>query len=153
MTQRTPGHSEQVTLELAALPAAAPMPNVERHLALVVASNADVGAYVSDALHERAPLDVVAIGSVAAALDAAARRRPAVLVVAHTERAVLRHLPGVPAVLLSEDVPAADATYPRRLAALVVLRGAFRADRLLEVVSSLLADPTAAAEPNDSTAG
>ncbi|HMA25630.1 MAG TPA: hypothetical protein VKP00_16575 [Gemmatimonadaceae bacterium] len=108
-------------------------------MALVVASDADVRVYVSDSLRELIILDVVAAGSVASALDVAARCALRVLVVAHAERAVLRHLPAVPAVLLSDDVPASEATDARRLAPLVVLRGAFRVQQLIDVVASLLA--------------
>jgi hypothetical protein len=42
-------------------------------------------------------------------------------------------------VLLSDEVPAEDPSHPRRLAPLVVLKGAFRVERLLDVVASLLA--------------
>lgn len=108
-------------------------------VALVVASDADVRVYVTDSLLQLIALDVVAAGSVASALDVAAGCTPQVLVVAHAERAVLRHLPAVPAVLLSDDVPASEATDARRLAPLVVLRGAFRVQQLIDVVASLLA--------------
>jgi hypothetical protein len=140
-----------VALELAALEASTPLsPNANAAFVLVVASDADVGAYVSDALRRGIGLDVVAMGSVALALDAAARRRPLVLVVAHTERAVLRHLPGVPAVLLSDEAPTSDATHAR-FAPLVVLRGAFRAERLLDVVASLLAGGAGSSPTNGQT--
>ena len=124
---------------MAALLASAPAVNGSAQIALVVASDADVSAYVSDALRQGISLDVVAMRSVALALDAAARCTPRVLVVAHAERAVLRHLPGLPAVLLSDETPPAEVTHARRLAPLVVLRGAFRIERLLDVVASLLA--------------
>jgi DNA-binding NarL/FixJ family response regulator len=137
--RRTPEHSEQVALELAALEASVPTPDAGVPLALVVASDADVRSYVSDSLRQDPSLDVVATGSVASALDQAARHTPRVLIAAHAERAVLRHLPGVPAVLLSDEVPPAETADARRLATLVVLRGAFRVERLLEVVASLLA--------------
>lgn len=149
---RTPGHSEQVALELAALElAAAPRPDAEAQLALVVASDFDVSAYVSDSLRQGTSLDVLATRSVASALEAAARRRPLLLVVAHSERAVLRHLPGVPTVLLSDDARSAEATDARRLAPLVVLRGAFRAERLLDIVTSLLAGSNGSSPPNGQT--
>jgi hypothetical protein len=130
-----------VALELAALEASTPLsPNANAAFVLVVASDADVGAYVSDALRRGIGLDVVAMGSVALALDAAARRRPLVLVVAHTERAVL----------LSDEAPTSDATHAR-FAPLVVLRGAFRAERLLDVVASLLAGGAGSSPTNGQT--
>jgi CheY-like chemotaxis protein len=129
-------HSEQVSLEVALLASASPA-EASPLVVLVVASDADVRAYVTDSLRQRTALDVVATGSVPSALDAAARRTPRMLVVAHAERAVLRHLPAVPAVLLSDD-SATDVTDPRRLAPLVLLGGSFRIQRLLEATASLL---------------
>lgn len=131
-------HSEQVSLEVALL-AAESFGDTGAEVALVVASNADVRTYVSDSLRQRTALHVVATGSVAAALDVAARYTPRVVVVSHPERAVLRHLPAVPAVLLSDDAPVSDAPDARRLAPLVVLRGAFRIQQLVDVAASLLA--------------
>jgi hypothetical protein len=137
--------SEQVSLELAALPTVAPAPGVDAPLVLVVASDADVRAYVSDTLRTGTTLAVVATGTIAGALDVAVRRTPRVLVVSRGEQGVVRHLPGIPAVLLSDEVPAEDPSHPRRLAPLVVLRGAFRVERLLDVVASLLAGGIGAA--------
>ena len=97
-------------------------------------------AYLSDSLRQPTAVDVVATGSVPSALDAAAQCAPRLLVVGHAERAVLRHLPAVPAVLLSDDASSSEVTEMRRLAPLVVLRGSFRIQRLLELVTSLLAD-------------
>jgi len=131
-----PARSEHVSLEVALL---ASLGDANLRVALVVASDPDVRAYVSDSLRQRATVDVVVAGSVASALDAAAQATPRVLVVAHAERAVLRHLPAVPAVLLSDDTASSDTTDARRLAPLVVLRGAFRMQRLLDVAASLLA--------------
>jgi len=54
----------------------------------------------------------------------------------------VRHLPAVAAVLLSDDPSAPEAVDASRLAPIVVLRGAFRGARLLEVIASLLGDPT-----------
>ena len=108
-------------------------------IALVAASDADTRAYVSEALRPGIALEVVAVRSVAAALEVAARRMPRVLVVAHAERALLRHLPGVPAVLLSDELPHYAMEDGRRLAPLVLIRGAFRAERVVDVVVSLLA--------------
>ena len=126
-------------MELAALPASAAELGADVPLVLVVAADADVRAYVSDSLRTTTSLAVIATGSVGGALDVAVRRTPRALVVSHGEQAVVRHLPGVPAVLLSDEAPAADVTEARRLAPLVMLRGAFRAERLLEVVVSLMA--------------
>jgi hypothetical protein len=136
--RRTPARSEQVSLEVALL-ASESLGDTSPRVALVVASDPDVRAYVSDSLRQRAAVEVVAASSVASALDAAAQATPRVLVVAHAERAVLRHLPAVPAVLLSDDASVSDATDARRLAPLVVLRGAFRVQRLLDVAASMLA--------------
>jgi len=136
--RRPPVRSEQVSLEVALL-ASESLGDANARVALVVASDPDVRAYVSDSLRQRATVDVVVAGSVASALDAAAQATPSVLVVAHAERAVLRHLPAVPAVLLSDDTAISDTTEARRLAPLVVLRGAFRMQRLLDVAASLLA--------------
>ena len=128
-------HSEQVSLEVALLASASPA-EANPLVVLVVASDADVRAYVTDALRQNV-FDVVATGSVPSALDAAARCTPRMLVVAHPERAVLRHLPAVPAVLLSDDDSTADVKDPRRLAPLVLLRGSFRIQRLLEATNSI----------------
>jgi hypothetical protein len=73
-----------------------------------------------------------------AALIVAARRTPQVIVVAHDERAVVRHLPAIPAVLLSDDTSALRGSEENRLAPIIALRGAFRGAQLLEVVASLL---------------
>ena len=132
-------HSEQVTLEVAALLACSPSSDADVPIALVVASDADIRDYVSGSLRQGLALDVIAMPSVATALEAATRQTPRVLVAAFAERAVLRHLPGVPAVLLSDEVPVSDTRDAPRLAPLVVLRGAFRIERLVDVVSLLLA--------------
>jgi hypothetical protein len=137
--RRVPEHSEQVALEVAALLGASPASTTDEPIAFVVAAVADIRDYVCGSLRQSTSLDVLAIGSVALALDAAGRRTPRVLVAAYAERAVLRHLPGVPAVLLSDDVPPADTRDAPRLAPLVVLRGAFRVERLVDVVASLIA--------------
>ena len=52
----------------------------------MVASDGDMRVYVTDSLRQLIALDVVAAGSVASALDVAARCTPRVLVVAHAER-------------------------------------------------------------------
>lgn len=133
----SPAHSDQVSLEVALLKSS--MPDEARaQLILVVASDVDVRAYVSDSLRRLFPLDVIAVGSTASALDNAARSTPRLLVASDLDRAVLRHFPAVPAVLLSDDVPQAE-TMVSRLAPLVVLRGAVGIQRLLEVATSLLA--------------
>ena len=130
-------HSDQVSLEVALLKSSSP-DEAHVRVTLVVASDNDVRAYVSDSLRQNYPRDVIAVGSVASALDTAARHTPRLLVASYTERAVLRHFPAVPAVLLSDNVPQAE-TMDTRLAPLVVLRGAVGVQRLLEVAASLLA--------------
>ena len=55
-------------------------------------------------------------------------------------RLVVRHLPAVAAVLLSDDASVPEAVDASRLAPIVVLRGAFRAARLLEVVATLIGE-------------
>jgi hypothetical protein len=142
--------SEQVSLEVALL-ASASSAETSLLAVLVVASDADVRAYVTDSLRQQAAFDVVAAGSVPSALDAAARCTPRVLVVAHAERAVLRHLPAVPAVLLSGDTSTHEVDDPRRLAPLVLLRGSFRVQHLLEATASLLggSDGKSASNPRD----
>jgi len=133
----SPEHSDQVSLEVALLKASTP-DEAQAQVILVVASNVDVRAYVSDSLRQLLRLDVIAVGSIASALDSAARSTPRLLVASDLDRAVLRHFPAVPAVLLSDDVPHAEAMVSR-LAPLVVLRGAVGIQRLLEVATSLLA--------------
>jgi len=134
-----PAPSPLVALEVAALLASTGEHSLpDATVALVVASDADERMYLTDSLRPRANLEVVAVASIAAALEAAARRIPHVLVVTHEERAVLRHLPGIPGVLLTEDAGALRGTEASRLAPLIVLRGAFSGARLLEVVASLL---------------
>ena len=133
-----PVPSSLVALEVSLLASAQEHEQSSKRTALVVVSDADERSYVSEALRQRRDLEIVSVGTVAAALEAAARHAPLVLVVTHDERAVVRHLPAVPAVVLSEDVTLAQATIGVRLAPNVVLRGAFREERLLEVVASLL---------------
>jgi len=54
---------------------------------------------------------------------------------------VIRHLPAVAAVLLSDDTSAPELIDPIRLAPIVVVRGAYRGARLLEVVAALIGQP------------
>jgi hypothetical protein len=132
----SPQHSDQVSLEVALLKSSAPDETSAR-TTLVVASNVDVLAYLSESLRQIRSIEVVAASSTASALDSGARLTPRLLVVADQDRAVLRHFPAVPAVLLSEDVPP-EEVMDARLAPLIVLRGAVGAQRLLEVATSLL---------------
>ena len=131
-----PEHSDQVSLEVELLKSS--RDDTARQVALVVASDADVRAYVSDSLRQLLPVHVISVGSIASALEEASRSTPRLVVVSHDERAVLRHLPVVPAVLLSDDIPAAEAM-STRLAPLVILRGAVAIQRLVDVATSLLA--------------
>jgi hypothetical protein len=136
-SDNSPEHSDQVSLEVELLKSSS-RDDTAGHVTLVVASDADVRAYVSDSLRKLLPPNVIAVGSIASALDEASRCTPRLVVVSHAERAVLRHLPAVPAVLLSDDVPAAESM-GSRLAPLVILRGAFGIQRLFDVATSLLA--------------
>jgi hypothetical protein len=133
----SPQHSDQVSLEVALLKSSAPDETSVR-TTLVVASNADVLAYLSDSLRQIHSMEVVATSSTASALDSGARLTPRLLVVADQDRAVLRHFPAVPGLLLSEDAPP-DEVMDARLAPLIVVRGAVGSQRLLEVATSLLA--------------
>ncbi len=135
-----PAPSSLVALEVALLASAEHGTPAGAPVALVVASDDDERAYVGDALRQRADLVVVAASTVAAALEAAAHRTPRVIVATHDARVVVRHLPAVPAVLLSDDTSAPEAVDANRLAPIVVLRGAFRGARLLEVVATLLGE-------------
>jgi hypothetical protein len=135
-----PAPSSLVALEVALLASSEEPGHPVKHIALVVASDADERAYLADSLCQRSDLAVVTVATTAAALDAAARGTPRLLVATHDERAVLRHLPAVPAVLLSGDTTAVRMMEGDRLAQIVVLRGAFHGARLLEVVASLLGD-------------
>ena len=135
-----PAPSSLVALEVALLASAEHGTPTGAPVALVVASDDDERAYVGDALRQRADLVVVAASTVAAALEAAAHRTPRVIVATHDARVVVRHLPAVPAVLLSDDTSAPEAVDASRLAPIVVLRGAFRGARLLEVVATLLGE-------------
>lgn len=109
-------------------------------VALVVVSDDDERTYVADTLRQRGDLAVVVVPTVATALDAAASRTPRVIVATHDARAVVRHLPAVAAVLLSDDTLVPEAADASRLAPIVVLRGAFRGARLLEVVATLIGE-------------
>jgi len=97
-----------VALEVALLSSAEHGTPSDAAVALVVASDDDERTYVADALGQRADLVVV------------------------------RHLPAVAAVLLSNDTSTLEAADASRLAPIVVLRGAFRGARLLEVVATLI---------------
>ena len=133
-----PAPSSLVALEVALLSSAEHGASSDAPVALVVASDDDERAYVADALRQRADLVVVVVATVAAALEAAAHRTPRVIVATHDARGVVRHLPAVAAVLLSDDASAPEAVDANRLAPIVVLRGAYRGARLLEVVATLI---------------
>lgn len=135
-----PTPSPLVALEVALLSSAEHGPPSDAAVALVVASDDDERIYIADALSQRADLVVVVVATVAAALEAAAYRTPRVLVATHDVRVVVRHLPAVAAVLLSDDTRALEAINASRLAPIVVLRGAFRGARLLEVVATLIGE-------------
>jgi hypothetical protein len=135
-----PAPSSLVALEVALLSSAAHVTPSDTAVALVVASDDDERTYVADALRRRADLVVVVVATVAAALEVAAHRTLRVIVATHDARVVVRHLPAVAAVLLSDDTSIAEAVDASRLAPIVVLRGAFRGARLLEVVATLIGD-------------
>ena len=135
-----PAPSSLVALEVALLASAERGAVSDAPVALVVAADDDERTYVADALRQRADLVVVVVATVAAALEAAAQRTPRVIVATHDARVVVRHLPAVAAVLLSDDASAPEAVDARRLAPIVVLRGAFRGARLLEVVATLIGE-------------
>ena len=135
-----PGPSSLVALEVALLSSAEHGTPAGAPVALVVGSDDDERTYVADALHQRGDLVVAVVATVAAALEAAAQRTPRVLIATHEARAVVRHLPAVAAVLLSDDTRALEAIDASRLAPIVVLRGAFRGTRLLEVVATLIGE-------------
>jgi len=132
--------SSVVALEVALLSSAEHNTPTGAPVALVVVSDDDERTYVADVLRQRADLAVIVVATVAAALEAAAHRTPRVLVATHDARAVVRHLPAVAAVLLSDDTSIPEAADARRLAPIVVLRGAFRGARLLEVVATLIGE-------------
>ena len=134
-----PTPSSRVALEVAILSASNEgATTADARVALVVAADDDERTYVADALRQRTDLQVVVVATVGAALEAAVRHIPRVIVATHDTRGVVRHLPAVAAVVLSDDVSAVEAIDPGRLAPIVVLRGAFRGSRLLEVVASLV---------------
>jgi hypothetical protein len=135
-----PAPSSLVALEVALLASTEHAASSHSPVALVVVSDDDERAYIADALRQRADLVVVVVATVAAALEAAAHRTPRVLVATHDTRGVVRHLPAVAAVLLSEDPSATEAVDASRLAPIVVLRGAYRGARLLEVVATLIGE-------------
>lgn len=135
-----PAPSSLVALEVALLSSAEHGTPTGAAVALVVASDDDERTYVADALSQRSDLVVIVVATVAAALEAAAQRTPRVLIATHDARAVVRHLPAVAAVLLSDDTRALEAIDASRLAPIVVLRGAFRGARLLEVVATLIGE-------------
>ena len=136
--EASPAPSPRVALEVALLTSSEEHAIPDARVALVVSSDADERTYLSDSLRQRADLAVVVVGTIAAALESAARGTPHLLVVTHNERGVIRHLPAIPAILLTEDASAVRDAEGSRLAPIVVLRGAFRGTRLLEVVASLL---------------
>ena len=135
-----PAPSSLVALEVALLSSAEHGAASVVAVALVVASDDDERTYVADALRQRPDLVVVVVATVAAALEAAAHRTPRVIVATHDARGVVRHLPAVAAVLLSDDIATPEASDASRLAPIVVLRGAFRGARLLEVVATLIGE-------------
>ena len=135
-----PAPSSLVALEVALLSSAEHGSPADEAVALVVASDDDERAYIADALGRRTDLVVFAAATVAGALEAAANRTPRLVVATHDTRAVVRHLPAVAAVLLSDDASASEAVDANRLAPMVVLRGAYRGARLLEVVATLIGD-------------
>jgi len=135
-----PSTSPVVALEVALLASSEEHALPDRLAALVVSADADERTYLADSLRQRAGLAVIVVGTIAAALESAARSTPRLLVVTHEARAVIPHLPAIPTVLLSDDARVLGAAEGSRAAPLIVLRGAFRGTRLLEVVASLLGD-------------
>jgi hypothetical protein len=135
-----PAPSSLVALEVALLSSAEHGAPTGAPVALVVGSDDDERTYVADALSQRSDLVVIDVATVAAALEAAAQRTPRVLIATHDARAVVRHLPAVAAVLLSDDTRALEAIDASRLAPIAVLHGAFRGARLLEVVATLIGE-------------
>ena len=135
-----PVPSSLVALEVALLSSDEHRAPSDAAVALVVASDDDERMYVADALRQRVDLVVVIVATVAAALEVAAHRTPRLIVATHDARGVIRHLPAVAAVLLSDDTSAPEAVDASRLAPIVVLRGAFRGARLLEVVATLIGE-------------
>ena len=135
-----PAPSSLVALEVALLSSAEHGTPSDAQVALVVASDDDERSYIADALRQRADFVVVVVATVAAALEAAAHRTPRVVIATDDVRSVVRHLPAVAAVLLSDDISASEAIDASRLAPIVVLRGAFRGTRLLEVVATLIGE-------------
>jgi len=133
-----PAPSSLVALEVALLASLKRVAPSDIAVALVVAPDDDERTYVGDALRQRADLVVVVVATVAAALEVAAHRTPRVIVATHDGRGVVRHLPAVPTVLLSDDTSAPELVDASRLAPIVVLRGAYRGARLLEVVTALV---------------
>lgn len=141
------GPSEHISLEVAVITGEIPRHRpgtsdpgggVPQRVVLVVVASTDVRAYVSDSLRRRGDLAVYEVGSVASALDVAERRRLALLVVGESEAAVVRHLPAIPAILLADEAPPRDPSGERRPAPLVLVRGVFSPQRLLEAVELVL---------------
>ena len=135
-----PAPSSLVALEVALLSSAEHASPADEAVALVVASDDDERAYIADTLGRRGDLRVTVAATVAAALEAAVHRTPRLVVATHDARMIIRHLPAVAAVLLSADTSACEAVDANRLAPIVVLRGAFRGARLLEVVATLIGE-------------
>ena len=136
-----PAPSPLVALEVALLASADRGGLSDAPVALVVVSDDDERTYIADALSQRSDLMVIVVATVGAALEATAHRTPRVIVATHDTRVVVRHLPAVAAVLLSDDTSAPEAVDASRLAPIVVLRGAYRGARLREVVAALIGQP------------
>ena len=105
--------SSRVRLEVALLdadqavpfPAPAPAPDeVPCLTALVVAAELDVRRYVRECLRERVDVRVVEAATVAAAVALAADAVPDFLVVDEPERAVVRALSSLRAIVIVDDV-------------------------------------------------
>jgi hypothetical protein len=135
-----PAPSSLVALEVALLSSAEHAAPSGAPIALVVSADDDERTYVAEVVRQRGDLEVVGAATVSAALEAAVQQTPRLIIVTHDARVVIRHLPAVAAVLLSDDTSTPEAVDATRLAPVVVLRGAFRGTRLLEVVATLIGE-------------
>ena len=78
-------------------------------VALVVARDADVRRYVRECLRERPDLRVVEAATTSAAMAASSGQSPDLLVVDETESTIVKALPGVRAIVITDDVPRDEA--------------------------------------------
>ena len=149
VTPRTPASSAQVQLELAVLADElgaertgdqaddAPVHGI---IALIVAGEPDVRAYVAECLRSRHDIRAVEAVSAAVAVALAAQQPPRLMIVDVAEIEIVRLLPDLPVIVIVDEITSERHRMTRGAGARVLLARPFNARVLLEQLDGLLRD-------------